>query len=117
MAPLGSVEVSVEGAGHRLPLHTAGLRVSGLSGGALGSPPRVSVRPGDDRASEGPTGDDDGQTPPRSLPRKVRRRSLLRLRQRQRLGAWFLAGGDPRFGRCSDEGSGGGCVLGSGGRG
>ncbi|KAJ1125431.1 hypothetical protein NDU88_003863 [Pleurodeles waltl] len=56
MAPLGSVEVSVEGAGHRLPLHTAGLRVSGLSGGALGSPPRVSVRPGDDRASEGPTG-------------------------------------------------------------
>ncbi|KAJ1109195.1 hypothetical protein NDU88_006559 [Pleurodeles waltl] len=56
MAPLGSVEVSVESAGHRLPLHTAGLRVSGLSGGALGSPPRVSVRPGDDRASEGPTG-------------------------------------------------------------
>ncbi|KAJ1124151.1 hypothetical protein NDU88_002612 [Pleurodeles waltl] len=56
MAPLGSVEVSKEGADHRLPLHTAGLRVSGLSGGALGSPPRVSVRPGDDRASEGPTG-------------------------------------------------------------
>ncbi|KAJ1087598.1 hypothetical protein NDU88_000765 [Pleurodeles waltl] len=56
MAPLGSVEVSVEGAGHRLPLHTAGLRVSGLSGGALGSPPRVLVRPGDDRVSEGPTG-------------------------------------------------------------
>ncbi|KAJ1081411.1 hypothetical protein NDU88_001593 [Pleurodeles waltl] len=47
----------MEGAGHRLPLHTAGLRVSGLSGGgALGSPPRVSVRPGEDRASEGPTG-------------------------------------------------------------
>ncbi|KAJ1197140.1 hypothetical protein NDU88_001002 [Pleurodeles waltl] len=53
MAPLGPVEVSVVGAGHRLPLHTAGLRVSGLSGGALGSPPRVSVRPGDDRRSTG----------------------------------------------------------------